>query len=123
MARHRRSRFDRARRRQPLTTWSFMRPQGRDEDDERLHERLRDMPELRREYRNSLALQLTIIGVLVGACAVLLVQSLLMIRDFEKLPALAGLAWIVPAIVAALGYLALRRFLRVLVEFRRLRSG
>jgi ABC-type Fe3+ transport system permease subunit len=123
MARRQRSRFDRARRRQALTTWSFMRPQAREAESERLHERLQEMPELRREYRQSLALQLGIIGALVLSCVVLLVQSMLMIRSFEKVPAIAGLAWAVPAIVAAIGYLALRRFLRVLGEYRRLGGG
>ncbi|UCE03275.1 MAG: hypothetical protein JSW67_03550 [Candidatus Latescibacterota bacterium] len=122
MARRPRSRFDRARRRQALTTWSFLRPQEPDEDRERLHERLRGMPELRREYRHSLALQLGIVGALLLSCVVLLVQSFLMLRSFEKIPSLAGLAWVVPALVAALGYLALRRFLRVLGEYRRLKG-
>ncbi|MFQ5601412.1 MAG: hypothetical protein ACE5G2_12780 [Candidatus Krumholzibacteriia bacterium] len=62
------------------------------------------------------------IGALLLSCLFLLVQSLVLLRSIEKVPALAGLAWLVPTFVAALGLLALRRFLRVLSEYRKLRD-
>jgi len=120
----RRRRFGRARRRQALATWSFLRPQPRAEAErEEFLERLRGMPGLRREYRSSLLLQLLVIGALLLSCIVLLVQSFWLLRRWEKAPGLGGLAWLFPAVVAALGLAALRRFRRVLGEFRRLGNG
>ncbi len=121
MSRRPRSRFERARRRPPLTPWSFLRPAARSEDDpDSLRARLRETPALRREYRSSLMLQMTVIGVLVLSCAVLLIQSIGLLRKLEAVPSLAALAWLIPTLVAGLGLLALRRFLRVLSEFRKL---
>ncbi len=91
-----------------------------DDDLESYHDRLRETPALQREYRSSLILQLTIIGILVLSCAFLLFQSIRMLGALEKIPSLAALAWAIPTLVAALGLVALRRFLRVLSEFRKL---
>ena len=124
MNRRPRSRFAHTRRRQALTTWSFLRPTAQSDDDEaRFRKRLRDTPTLRREYRSSLGLQLLVIGILVLSCAYLLFQSIVLLRRLEAVPRLAGLAWLIPTLVAGLGLVSLRRFLRVLAEFRKLGRG
>lgn len=121
MSRRPRSRFERARRRDALTPWSFLRPVQRSEEDQTsFHARLRETPALRREYRSSLVMQLVILGILVLSCALLLGQSLLLVQRLERVPSLGGLAWLIPTLVAGLGLLALRRFLRVFSEFRKL---
>jgi hypothetical protein len=61
-----------------------------------------------------------VLAALVLACAVLLVQSLGLISQVQKIATLSRFAWFLPALVAALGAVALRRFLRVLGEYRRL---
>ena len=112
-------RFDRKRRRQPVATWGFLRPHHRKVDDERAQrERLRKSPLLMREYKRSLVLQLSVIGVLTLSCLVLLLQSIIMLRSLDAVPAFAGVAWVIPTIVGFLGLAALRRFLRVLSEYR-----
>ena len=124
MSRRSRSRFERSRRRGALTPWSFLRPAARSEEDpESLHERLRQSPALRREYRSSLVLQMAVIGVLILSCVGLLVQSVRLLDRLERVPSLAALAWLIPTLVAGLGLLALRRFLRVLSDFRKLGNG
>lgn len=117
-------RFDRSRRRQPLPTLGFLRPLQRRAEDEALwQERLRTVPSLRREYRSGLILQLAVLAALVLACAVLLAQSLSLIAQVQKIATLSRFAWFLPALVAVLGLVALRRFLRVLGEYRRLGRG
>jgi hypothetical protein len=124
MSPRRRSRFERSRRRQALAAWSFLRPAQRTEEDrERFEDRLRETPALLREYRSSLALQMAIIGILVLSCVFLFVQSVLLLRTLESVPSLSGLVWAIPTLVAGLGLVALRRFLRVLSEFRKLGNG
>ena len=114
-------RFERARRRPPLPAMGFLRPLQRRADDEALwQERLRSVPSLRREYRSGLLLQLVVLGALLLACAVLLVQSLSLISQVQKIASLSRFAWFLPALVAGLGLVALRRFLHVLGEYRRL---
>jgi hypothetical protein len=49
------------------------------------------------------------------------VQSLSLIHAFQEVASLSPFAWFLPVLVLALGALALRRFLRVLSEFRKLR--
>ena len=115
-------RFERPRRRQPLPTLGFLRPLHRRTDEEALwQERLREVPSLRREYRSGLLLQLLVLGALLLACAVLFVQSLTLISQVQKIATLSRFAWFLPALVAGLGLLALRRFARVLGEYRRFR--
>ena len=114
-------RFGRARRRTPLATWSFLRPAPRAESDrDEFLENLRDQPLLRREYRSSLVFQLCIIGALVLSCAVLCIQSLWLLRHWRGPSELGTIVWLFPAVIAALGLVALRRFLRVLTDLRHL---
>jgi len=121
MSRRPRGRISRSTRRQPLPTFGFLRPlPRREEEEEQLRERLRDNPSLRREYRSGLILQLVVVGGLLLACTVLLVQSLTLIESFQRVASLSPFAWFLPVLVLALGALALRRFLRVLAEFRKL---
>ena len=115
----RRRRVERPRRRQPLPTWGFLRPTLRRDDDELLRQRLRRAPGLRREYRSGLIVQLVVVGVLLVACGILLVQSLTLIDTFQKVERLSPFAWFLPVLVAALGAMALRRFLRVVAELRK----
>ncbi len=114
-----RRRRERPLRRTPLPTWGFLRPTLRRDDEEALHERLRQVPGLRREYRSGLILQLVVVGALVLSCAILLVQSFSLIGTFQKVTSLSPFAWFLPVLVAALGGMALRRFLRVVAEFRK----
>lgn len=121
MSRRRPGRFGRPARRQTLPAFGFLRPlPQRQEEEERLRQRLRENPSLRREYRSGLILQLVILGGLVLACVILLVQSLGLIDSFRKVTSLSPFAWFLPVLVLGLGALALRRFLRVLGEFRKL---
>jgi len=121
MSRRRPGRFGRPARRQTLPAFGFLRPlPQREEEEERLRQRLRENPSLRREYRSGLILQLVIVGGLVLACGILLVQSLGLIDSFQKVTSLSPFAWFLPVLVLGLGALALRRFLRVLGEFRKL---
>lgn len=114
-------RFDRSRRRQPLPSFGLLRPLQRRTDEEALwQERLRAVPSLRREYRSGLLLQMLVLAALLLACTVLLVQSLALISQVQKIASLSRFAWFLPALVAGLGLVALRRFLRVLGEYRRL---
>ena len=108
-------------RRQPLSTFGLLRPLQRREDEAQWQERLQSLPALRREYRSGLLLQLAVIGALVLACAVLLVQSLSLVTSLRKIAGLSPFAWFLPALVAVLGAVALRRWLHVLAEFRRWR--
>lgn len=118
-----RRRFERMRRRQPVAQWGFLRPHQRQaEGEKQLLDHLRAHPELQREYRSSLILQLTVLGLLTLSCAVLMLQSVRLLTSLPLPAHYAPLAWILPLIVAFLGFAALRRFLRVLAEYRRFRD-
>lgn len=110
------------RRRPPVAfgPYGFLRPPRRHEEEQRRFlERIREEPKLRREYRASLAVQMGVVGALLLACIVLVVQSALLLRSLRA-PSLAPFAWIVPAFVALLALLVLRRFLRLLADYRRM---
>jgi len=112
-------RFDRMRRRQPVAQWGFLRPHNRHlDEEERLQEHIRDHPRLQREYRQSLILQLGVLGLLTGSCVVLLVQSIRILTGLTIPANYAPLAWGLPLFIGLLGMTALRRFLRVLSEYR-----
>lgn len=115
----RRRQFGSRRRHAPLgfgATYGFLRPPRRSEEDEqRFLERLRSEPHLRREYRGSVLLQLTVVGALLLACLALAVQALVMVR---RIP--ASLGWMLPVGVGFLALLVLRRFLRLVAEYRRI---
>jgi hypothetical protein len=114
--------FADTRRRPPVTfgPYGFLRPPRRHEEEQRRFlERVRDEPKLRREYRASLAVQMGVVGALLLACAVLVVQSALLLRSLRT-PSLAPLAWMLPGFVALLALVVLRRFLRLLADYRRM---
>ena len=116
-------RFDGMRRRQPVAQWGFLRPHKRQvEDEDRLREHLRENPGLQKEYRSSLMLQLGIIGALTVSCIVLLFQSIRVLNVLSTPSAYGALSWALPMLVGFLGLAALRRFLNVLVEYRRSRK-
>jgi len=116
-------RFDGMRRRQPVAQWGFLRPHQRQvEDEERLRQHLRDNPGLQKEYRSSLILQLGIVGALTLSCVVLLFQSIRMLGVFSTSSNYAALSWALPLLIGFLGLAALRRFLKVLTEYRRSRT-
>jgi hypothetical protein len=87
---------------------------------ERFRSRLRGEPELRREYRITLALQLAVVGALFGALIVLVVQSFLLLRSTPAARA-AGLHWGVPAVAGFLSLAVLRRMRRLVADYRDLR--
>jgi hypothetical protein len=66
--------------------------------------------------------QLGVMGALLISCVVLLAQTFWLLRRFERIPSLAALGWVIPILIAALGLMVMRRFLRVLSEYRRLRG-
>ena len=114
--------FSSMRRRQPIGVWSFLRPPRRHEEEQGLFlERLRDDPKLRREHRASLAVQLGVVGALLVACSVFFVQSAVLVRRLN-VPALSALGWFIPAIVGVLALMVLRRFLRLLSDYRSMRD-
>ncbi len=90
------------------------------EDEQRSRQRLRESPHRLREYRSSLALQLGVTGVLVLSCVVLMIQVIVMLERFEEAFGITNRGWIIPVLIAALGAAALRRFLSVLAEYRKL---
>lgn len=120
----RRRSLDSTRRRgpvNPIGSIGFLRPTRRhEEENRRFLERVRDEPRLRREYSASLLLQLVVVGALLLACAGLIVQSALLMRQLQ-IPNLSILGWIVPLLVALLALAVLRRFLRILSDYRSLR--
>lgn len=117
-----RRRFDRMRRRQPVAQWGFLRPHQRQSENEKERlEHLRQHPQLRREYGSSLVLQLGVLALLTLSCVVLFLQTLRVLTSMELPGNYVPLAWILPLFVAFLGFAALRRFLRVLAEYRRFR--
>ncbi len=114
-------RFERPRRRTAFPAVGFLRPlHRRAAEDAAWRERIRQEPALRREYRSGLLLQLCVTGALVLSCVVLLVQSLSLIARFQKIATLSSFAWFLPILIAGLGLVALRRFLRLASELRAL---
>jgi hypothetical protein len=81
---------------------------------------MRTEPELRREVRASLALQLVIVGVLLAALGGLLVQLFVLLRDLP-VAASPALRWGLPAVVVLLGWIVARRFFRVWRDYRQMR--
>jgi len=111
-----------SRRRPPIGTLSFLRPPRRHEEEQRLFlERVRQEPRLRREYRGSLLFQMLVVGALLLALLVLLVQAAIAVRMVQS-PALAPLRWFLPGVVGVLALLVLRRFLRLLSDYRSMRG-
>lgn len=117
-----RRRFQQSRRRQPLATWSFLRPlQRRDEEEERRwRQHLRANPRLLREQRQSLGVQMGVLGILSVSCGVLAFQIFGLMRRWSAATHLTHLRWALPAAVMLLGWLAARRLLRVWAEYRSL---
>lgn len=112
-------RFERMRRRQPVAQWGFLRPHNRQlEEEDRLREHIRHHPRLQREYRSSLVLQMSVLGLLTLSCAVLLFQSLRILTSVVLPGNYAPLGWGLPLFIGLLGMTALRRFLKVLTEYR-----
>jgi hypothetical protein len=103
------------------STYGFLRPSRRSEEEGRAFlERVRSEPELLREVRTSMALQLVIVGLLLAALVGLLVQSFLLIRGTPQ--ALNPmLRWGLPAVILMLTWMVARRFFRVLRDYQRLR--
>ena len=87
-----------------------------------MQEHLREHPELQKEYRSSLVLQLGVLGALSLSCLVLVFQSIRLLQHFSTTNSFGGLAWVLPFFVGFLGLSALRRFLKVLDEYRRSRK-
>ena len=113
-------RFEGMRRRQPVTHWGFLRPHKRQAEEElHMREHLRAHPELQKEYRSSLMLQLGVVGALTASCIVLVIESVKLLQRLSSANAFGALAWVLPFFVGFLGLMALRRFLKVLDEYRR----
>jgi hypothetical protein len=116
--------FHSRRRRAPLalgSSFGFLRPSRRhEEDQEEFLQRLREEPELRREYRASLAVQLTVVGVLMLAVFGLVIQSTVVLRKL-RIPGGPNIGWLLPFLVGCLGLLVFRRFLRLWSDYRRMR--
>ena len=117
--------FGSRRPRPPLglgASFGFLRPARRQEEEtRRFLERLRDEPELRREYRTSLALQLVVVGVLLAAMLFLVVQICLLLRSIPP-GQFGGLRWGLPALAGLLAAAIARRFLRLLANYRDMRD-
>lgn len=109
------------RRRAPIglgASYGFLRPARRhEEEQQQFLERLRSEPQLRREYRSSLIIQLTVVGALTAAVGGLLVQMIVLVRRVQ-LPAAQQVGWVLPVAVGFLGLLVLRRFLRLWADYR-----
>ena len=117
--------FGSRRRRAPLAfgaSYGFLRPPRRQEEDQELFlERLRNEPELRREYRTSLAVQLTVVGALFVAVVAFVVQMIVLVHRAPG--ALVGsMGWALPILIGCLALLVLRRFLRLLSDYKRMGS-
>lgn len=114
-------RFESRRRRSALdlgASYGFLRPTRRHEEEQRrLQQRLHDEPNLRREYRTSLVVQMVVVALLFAAMLALCVQSFLLVRKLHD-PRLAPLGWMVPVLAALLGVVVGRRFLRLLSDYR-----
>ncbi len=115
-----------SRRRRPSVglgaSYGFLRPPIRhEEEQQRFLERLRNEPELRREYRTSLLIQIAVVGILIAAVAGLVVQSLLFLRGVHS-ATLSRALWVIPAVASFLAVIGLRRFMALLANYRRLRD-
>jgi len=113
-----------SRRSRPLAglgaTYGFLRPTRRHEEEERRFlERLREEPGLRREYRTSVLVQMVVVAVLAAAMIGLGVQSSVLLQRLRS-SAIGSIAWAIPALAGLLALVILRRFLRLLADFRRL---
>lgn len=112
-------------RRTPISlgaSYGFLRPARRHEEEQaRFRERLRDEPALRREYRTSLLIQLTVVGALTLAVFGFLVQVITLVHRV-RMPAVQQMGWVLPVAVGFLGLLVLRRFLRLWGDYRALRD-
>jgi hypothetical protein len=103
-------------------SYGFLRPPRRHEEEQRRFlDRLRTEPELQREYRNSLVIQLVMVGILVVALLGLIVQSLFFLRGMHAAAAVRAL-WVIPAVASLLWLIALRRFLALLADYRQMRD-
>ncbi len=113
--------FGSRRRRAPLgfgASYGFLRPPRRQEEDQELfRERLRTEPELRREYRTSLAVQLTVVGALLAAVVAFVVQMIVLVRR-APVALVGNMGWTLPVLIGLLALLVLRRFLRLLADYR-----
>jgi hypothetical protein len=102
--------------------YGFLRTTRRHEEEQRRFlDRLRTEPELRREYRTSLLIQVIIVGILVAAILGLIVQSLAFLRGLHAATAARAL-WAIPAVAALLAVIAARRFLALLANYRHMRD-
>ena len=113
-----------SRRSRPLAglgaSYGFLRPTRRHEEEERRFlDRLREEPRLRREYRTSLAVQMVVVGILLAAVTGLTVQSLVLLRALRA-SVIGPIAWAIPTLTGLLTLVVLRRFLRLLADFRRM---
>jgi O-antigen/teichoic acid export membrane protein len=122
---HSRRSFASRRRHTPLrfgATYGFLRPARRSEEEtQRFLARLRAEPELQREVRASLVLQLVVVGILLAAMIGFVVQAALLLRRFPN-TANSPLRWLLPAVAVLLAWAVARRFLRVLHDYRSLRE-
>lgn len=113
-------RFGSRRRREPLrfgTQWGFLQPPRRPAvDEDAFRARLRSDPAMNRQYRSALLVQLTLVGILFLACLTLVVQAVVMVRRIALPGGSPG--WVIPLGVGFLALLVLRRFLRLLSEYR-----
>jgi hypothetical protein len=117
-----RRRFHDARRQRPIATWRFLRPPDSPEGARAWREHVRANPRLLREVRSSLAIQMGVLGVLALSCGVLAYQVFGLMRTWRASTSMPHMRWAIPAIVLFLGWLAVRRFLRVLAEYRSLQK-
>jgi len=74
---------------------------------------------LRREYRTSVLVQMVVVAVLAAAMIGLGVQSFVLLQRLRA-SAIGPVAWGIPALAGLLALVILRRFLRLLADFRRL---
>jgi hypothetical protein len=116
-----------SRRSRPLAgfgaTYGFLRPTRRHvEEEQRFLERLNAEPRLRREYRTSIAVQAIVVGLLLASIAALLVQSFRLLHTLRA-SALGPVVWGIPALAGLLFLAVLRRFLRLVSDFRRMGGG
>src|SRR5262249_51363467 len=111
------------RRRAPMllgASYGFLRPPRRHEDElENLVNRLREDAGLRREYRTSLAVQLTVVGALLVAVLGLVIETIVVVRR-ARVGFLGASGWMLPVVVGFLALLVARRFLRLWDDYRRL---
>ena len=113
-----------SRRSRPLVglgaTYGFLRPTRRHEEEaQRFLERLREEPQLRREYRFSLAVQMAVVGILLAAMIGLGAQSIVLLQRLRA-SVVGPIAWAIPTLAGLLALLIVRRFLRLLADYRRM---